>query len=180
MSARILNGLARRIRMLVARGVISLVNDAAKVQQVQVVVLGDPLDAQRFQEYGYTSVPLPGAEAAVSTMSGVASHLVIIATEDGRYRPKNLQAGQVALYTDEGDQIVFERGRIISVTAGIALKVTAPEVTVTATTKVTLDSPEVDLTGKLNVAGDIATQGQVTAATEVTANGITLTSRAQA
>lgn len=180
MSERILSGLARRIRMLVARGVVSLVNDGAKVQGIQLLVLGDPVNAQRFQEYGFTSVPLQGAEVAVAAMSGVASHLVVLATEDGRYRPNSLQPGQVALYTDEGDQIVFERGRVIAITAGNALNVTAPQVTVTASTKVTLDTPEVDVTGALKVTGDITTQGQVTASVQVTAAGITLTSRAAA
>lgn len=179
MSAHILNAMARRIRMLVARGVVSLVNDGAKVQGVQLLVLGDPVSAQRFQEYGFTSVPQQGAEAAVASMSGVASHLVILATDDGRYRPTNLQAGQVALYTDEGDQIVFERGRVIAITAGNALNVTAPQVTVTASTKVTLNTPEVDMSGNLVVSGNITAQ-QVTGQQQVTANGITLTSRAAA
>jgi phage baseplate assembly protein V len=180
LTERILNGLARRIRMLVARGVVSLVNDALKVRQVQVMVLGDAVNAQQFQEYGFTSVPLQGAEGVVASMSGVASHLILLATEDGRYRPNNLQPGQVALYTDEGDQIIFQRGRVIAITAGSALNVTAPQVTVAASTKVTLNTPEVDVTGKLNVTGDITTNGQVTAAIQVTADGITLTSRAAA
>lgn len=179
MSTRILNAMARRIRMLVARGVVSLVNDGAKVQGVQVLVLGDAVNAQRFQEYGYTSVPLAGAEAAVAAMSGVASHLVILATEDGRYRPQNLQPGQVALYTDEGDQIIFERGRVIGITAGNAINVTAPVVTVAATTQVNINTPTVNMSGNLNVEGNVTAQ-QVTGQQQVTADGITLTSRAAA
>lgn len=178
MSAAALRTLARRVRMLLARSVVTLVNDALKVQGLQITVLqGEVAQVQRFQEYGFTSVPLPGAEAIVAALAGVRSHLVAIAVDDGRYRLKGLQGGEVALYTDEGDVIHFKRGKSIEITSGGSVKVTAPEVTVTASTKVTLDSPEVHCTQKLTVAGDISATN-VTATTEVTANGITLTSRA--
>lgn len=166
--------------MAMARGVVRLVNDALMVQSLQVTVLdGETANVQRFQEYGYSSVPKPGAEAVLAAIAGVRSHLVAIAVDDGRYRLKNLQAGEVALYTDEGDSIVLKRGRIIAVNAGAQLNVSAPQVTVTATTKVTLDTPEVHCTHKLTVAEDI-TCANLTADTEVSAAGVTLTSRAAA
>lgn len=186
MSARLLHAMARRIRMLLARSVVTLVNDALMVQGLQVTVLdGEVAQVQRFQEYGFTSVPLAGAEAILAAIAGARSHLVAIAVDDGRYRLKNLQDGEVALYTDEGDVIHFKRGRIMDVIAGNAINVTAPQVTVTATTKVTLDTPEVHCTGKITADGDISTTANmaavnVTATTEVTASGITLTSRAAA
>jgi phage baseplate assembly protein V len=169
--------------MVVARGVVRLVNDALLVQGLQVTVLdGEVAQVQRFQEYGYTSVPLAGAEAVLAAVAGARSHLVAIAVDDGRYRLKNLVDGEVALYTDEGDTIHFQRGRIIAVNAGNAINVSAPQVTVTATTKVTLDTPEVHCTGKITAVGNISTEADmtavnVTATTEVMANGITLTSR---
>lgn len=167
--------------MLLARSVVKLVNDALMVQGLQVTVLdGEVAQVQRFQEYGFTSVPLAGAEAIVAAIAGVRSHLVAIAVDDGRYRLKNLVAGEVAIYTDEGDVIRFKRGRNIEVTSGGSVKVTAPDVTVEASTKVTLATPEVHCTHKLTVAEDITSGGKITAATEVTANGITLTSRAAA
>lgn len=181
MSARVVNVLARRIRMLLARGVVALVNDALKIQKLQVTVLDGEVDqVQRFQEYGFTSNPLQGAEAILAAIAGVRGHMVAIAVDDGRYRLKNMQSGEVALYTDEGDCIHFKRGRIVEVIAGSALKVTSPDVTVTASSKVTLDTPEVHCTGKISADGDITTQTQVTAQNEVTANGVTLTSRAAA
>ncbi|MCP1375398.1 phage baseplate assembly protein V [Dyella lutea] len=180
MSTRALHALARRIRMAIGRGVVRLVNDTLMVQGLQVTVLdGETANVQRFQEYGYTSVPLSGAEAILASIAGVRSHLVAIAVDDGRYRLKNLHSGEVALYTDEGDSIVLKRGRIIAVTAGAELDVSAPMVNVAATTKVTLDTPEVHCTHKLTVAEEI-TCDSLTATTEVSANGITLTSRAAA
>lgn len=167
--------------MAIARGVVRMVNDALMVQSLQVTVLdGEIANVQRFQEYGFTSVPMSGAEAILAAVAGARSHLVAIAVDDGRYRMKNLQDGEVALYTDEGDSIVLKRGRIIAVTAGEEIDVSAPQVKVTATTKVTLDTPEVHCTGKITAAGDITTQTQVVATNQVSAAGITLTSRAAA
>jgi phage baseplate assembly protein V len=166
--------------MAIARGVVRMVNDALMVQSLQVTVLdGETANVQRFQEYGFTSVPMSGAEAILAAVAGARSHLVAIAVDDGRYRLKNLQDGEVALYTDEGDSIVLKRGRIIAVTAGAEIDVSAPQVKVIATTKVTLDTPEVHCTHKLTVAEDI-TCANLTADTEVSAAGVTLTSRAAA
>ena len=182
---QVATSLARRIRMLLSRAVVNLVNDALQVQGLQISVLdGEVGTAQRFQNYGFTSNPLQGAEAVVASIAGARSHRVVLAVEDGRYRLKNLQPGQVAMYTDEGDSIVFARGRIIQVTAGNELDVSAPVVKVSATTSVTLDSPTVTCTqnlqvnGKINANSDITTATQVTATNQVTADGITLTSRA--
>jgi phage baseplate assembly protein V len=182
-----MTALARRIRMLLARSVVTLVNDALMVQGLQVTVLdGETAQVQRFQNYGFSSVPLSGAEAILAAIAGARSHLVALAVDDGRYRLKNLQDGEVAIYTDEGDSIVLKRGRIMQVTAGNELDVSAPVVKVTATTSVTLDSPTVTCThdlqvgGKIHADSDITTDTQVTATTQVTAAGITLTSRAAA
>jgi len=187
MHAQLANTFARRIRMLLSRAVVNLVNDALQVQELQISVLdGEVGSAQRFQNYGFTSNPQPGAEAVVASIAGARSHRVVLVVEDGRYRLKNLQPGEVAMFTDEGDSIVFNRGRIVKVTAGAELDVSAPVVKVTASTSVTLDSPTVTCTNNLQVNGtihadsDITTDTQVTATNQVTANGITLTSRAAA
>ena len=156
MAQRLLGPVWRRIRLLVSRGVLTLVDDSLKLQGVQVTLLGgEPARAERFQEYGYTSHPHPGAEAIVAAVGGARAHLVALAVDDRRYRPKGLKAGEVCLYTDEGDEIRFKRGRIIGVTAGSELQVTAPKVTVTASTSVTLDTPKVIATGDIEAAGQV-------------------------
>ena len=62
---RLLERLSRRMRNIVARGVISLVRDAHKWQSTQLELLdGEVLDdAERAQQYGFSSVPHAGAEA---------------------------------------------------------------------------------------------------------------------
>ena len=116
-------------RLMVSRAIIKLVNDAAKLQQVQIGMLADEErgEVERFQNYGYTSVPHAEAEAIALSVGGSRSHMVVIAVDDRRYRLTGLAAGEVAIYTDEGDKIVLKRGREIEVTAGTRLIVNAPD-----------------------------------------------------
>lgn len=180
-----LDALARRVRMIVSRAALTLVNDALKVQGVQLTVLdGEVVQVQRFQQYGYTSVPLPGAEAIVAAVGGVRSHLVALAVDDGRYRLTHLQAGEVALYDNAGNVIHLQNGQVIGITAQRAINVTAPQVTVAASSQLAVNAPQASFSGNVSIAGtlavqsDITTQTQLTATTQVTAAGITLTSRA--
>ena len=59
--------LKRQVRLMVGRGIIHLVNDAAKEQEVQISLLdGEVKDGvERYQEYGFTSIPLPGIRPIV-------------------------------------------------------------------------------------------------------------------
>lgn len=125
-------------------------------------------DRELFQQYGYTSRPLTGAEVIIINEG---NHFIAIATEDRRYR-LNLQNGEVALYTDEGDKIHLKRNReievvggekvtvttkIAEITATTSAKVTSPTVTVVASDEIILDTPQVSLTGHLTVYGEILT-----------------------
>lgn len=139
---RMVDPIARRVRLMVSRGVIGVVNDALKEQGVQVALLADEVrDCERYQEYGFTSVPLPGAEAITVCVGGSRDHGVVIATGDRRYRLKGLQGGEVAIYTDEGDHIKLGRGRVIEVETTTLL--------VKASTKVRMETPFFEVTGEI-------------------------------
>lgn len=154
---RVMGPVWRRLRLLVSRGVLALVDDSLKLQLVQVRLLGgEPAWAERFQQYGYTSHPHPGAEAVVAAVGGARAHLVALSVDDRRYRPKGLKAGEVRLYTDEGDELRFKRGRLIAITAGSKLEVTAPEAVFNCSTSVTLNTPKVIATGDIEAAGQIS------------------------
>jgi phage baseplate assembly protein V len=133
------------------RGVIRLVKAAGAVQLVQVDGLAGEMlqDAELFQHYGFTSNPLPGTMAVIVPVGGKTSHGIVVATEHGTYRKKNLVSGEVALYTDEGDYVLLSRGRIIKVVAGAQLEVTAPLVTIKASTKVRMETPLLEVTGEI-------------------------------
>lgn len=136
----------RRVDNMVARAVVSLVDDAAALQLLQIRMLDDEVRnrCERFQEYGFTSVPMPGAEAAVLFVGGYRDHPLVVAVDDRQVRPTGLQPGEVAIYTDQGDQIIIRRGGAIEIVAS---------------TSVTVTSPTVSLSGDLTVQGNVTVNG---------------------
>lgn len=140
--------LSRRLGMVVSRAVVKLVNDAAKLQGVQIVLLDNEARAQveRFQDYGLTSVPFADAEAIAVAVGGSRGHMVVLAVDDRRYRKKDMEEGEVALYTDEGDYVLLKRGRIVEVKAG---------------TKLRVDAPDAEFTGNGHFMGNITCDGNV-------------------
>lgn len=136
----------RRIALMVGRSVLELVDDTPPVQVVQLSLLDDEVRAnvERVQEYGFTSHPHPGADAVAVAVAGSRDNLVVVAVDDRRYRLRALQAGEVAIYTDEGDKIVLKRGGTIEVTAA---------------TKVLITAPLVQCTGNLQVDGNLVVNG---------------------
>ena len=123
---RVLEQLARRLRSMVVRGVVTLVDDARKMQAVQVTTRAgeDPIpDAERWEAYGLTAHPQNGAEALVVQLGGTADNPVVIVVADRRYRLQGLAQGEVALYDDLGQKVHLTRDGIV---------VTAPTVTVVA------------------------------------------------
>lgn len=151
-----------RVQLMAVRALILIVKDGGDGQVAQIKALADEDhdDAESMSHYGFTSVPLGGAECVVLRISGNADHGVVIATGDRRTRLKGLQGGEVALYTDEGDKIVLKRGNEIEVTthkctvnASVQAVVTSPLVKVIASTKVLLDTPLTETTGNLTVGG---------------------------
>ncbi|HKE81619.1 MAG TPA: phage baseplate assembly protein V [Solirubrobacteraceae bacterium] len=159
--------LSRRIAMGTTRGRMALVDDKKKLQQVQVELLADETKdhVERFQQYGFTSVPLEGAEAVVSFLGGGRDHGIVLAIDDRRYRQTEMQAGDVALYTDEKTRVVLTRDQTIKLAcallqlAGVKDDEPADEVTIktkkftvecetlelTASDSITVTSPSVDV-----------------------------------
>lgn len=158
---KLLSPLWRRLRLLISRAVVARSDSGRGMQRLQLDLLRDETrDVEHHEPYGFTSRPLPGAEAIAAAIGGARGHLVALMASDRRHRLKGLAPGEVALYTDEGDQLVFKRGRIVRLTAGSAVEVTAPEVTVTASASITLDTPQVKMTGALDVTEDAVIGGK--------------------
>lgn len=122
---------------MVSRAVIQRVNDALKMQGLQISLLAGEVadDVERFQQFGITSVPPQGSEAIALAVGGSRSHLVVIAVDDRRFRPRNLQEGETALYDKSGSLVILKAdGSIEIVPSG----------------------GEVNITGNLTVSGDVA------------------------
>lgn len=137
MVSEFFRAMGRRVANLVSRAVIRRVDDAKTVQTVQVGALaGETRDGiERFQEYGFTSVPLAGAEGVVLFVGGYRDHGLMVATDDRNARLTDLEPGEVAIYTDQGDKVVIERGGTIRVTASTKVVVAAPFVELTGNTE---------------------------------------------
>jgi phage baseplate assembly protein V len=156
--------LKTRVMMSVARGVIGLVDDARKLQSVQISLLADESrdTVERFQNYGMSSNPHPGAEGVMVCVGGNREHGLIIAVDDRRYRIKALEQGEVCIYTDEGDKIHLKRGNQMEVTTGTftvnasqAINLNAPTITGTASSFVEFVTPFVEASGAMRAIGDI-------------------------
>lgn len=144
------------------RGVLTLVKAAGAVQLVQ----GDGLatetlqDAELFQHYGYTSNPPAGTMAIVLPIGGKTAHGIIVATEHGEYRLKNLASGEVAIYTYEGDSIVLKRGRLIEVTTH-TLKINTEVMEVNASSKIDFNTPMVTCSEQATVQHRLTGNGSL-------------------
>ena len=154
---RLLDPIRRKLRLIFSRSIVVVVRDDEGLQILQVKGLpGEVLDGiERFQNYGFTSVPLVGAEAILGFIGGARSHGVGVAVDDRRHRKKGMAFGEVAVHTDEGDSIHFKRGKIIAVTSGTEVDVNAPTIKLTGPTKIKLDGGAVELygTGAVTIDG---------------------------
>ena len=147
--AKLLAPLSRRLRLMASRAVLSLISDATGMQIVQVKLLnGEVRDGiERVQNYGFTSVPLPGAEAIFLSLGGDRDHGIVITADDRRYRVKGLQGGEVAIYTDEGDKIVLKRGNVIEITAATKIRMVTPLLEVTGEVRDRCDADGMTMEG---------------------------------
>ena len=135
------------------RGKTNIVDAAQATQRVQISGLADEtLQALEYmQHFGLTSNPPEGTDAVVIPLGGKSSHGIIIATENGSFRLKNLQSGEVAVYDQSGSSIVLKHGRRIEMDCD-KLNITAPG-------GVTITAPNVDCSAQLTAAGQINGNG---------------------
>lgn len=133
---------------LAFRGVVTLVKAAGAVQFVQLDgVHSEQLqDSELFQHFGYTSNPPAGTMAIVLPLGGKTSHGIIVATEHGTYRLKNLASGETAIYNQWGDHVLLRADRRMQVVSALAVDIT---------------TPTVNMSGDLNVAGSIVAQHDI-------------------
>ncbi|NDY41244.1 phage baseplate assembly protein V [Dissulfurirhabdus thermomarina] len=149
---RVLDPLSRRVRLMVGRGVLARVDDGAREQVVQVELLaGEVRELERYQEYGFSSVPHAGSEGIVVCIGGTRDHGIMVATGDRRYRLTGMAPGEVALYDDLGNVVRLGRDQV-TVTAVQHLEASAPTCRLAA---------EVTIDGNVTVHGDVTASGQI-------------------
>lgn len=138
---RLLSPLRRGLQQVVRVCTLNRVNDAAEIQTVQVETLsGEVIEVPRIQDYGITSVPLPGAKGVVVAIGGKTNGYVCIKMDDKRYRQVNLKPGEVALYDNQGQLVHLKEGG---------------QMDLIANTQITAKVPSFRIEGDLAVTGDV-------------------------
>ncbi len=141
--------LGTRIANAIARAVVHLADDSTKLQLLQVGALADETidGAEHHQPYGFSSVPLAGAEAVLVFPNGDRGHPLAIAVSDRRYRPTGGQPGEVTLYTNGTPRLILKANGTIEArsASGTAVRLgTIPD----------LDNLKSAIQGWTPVAGD--------------------------
>ena len=166
----------------VARAVLNVVDDEGNMQRVQISLLEDEVidGVERFQNYGFTSVPDGGSEATVVFVGADRSHPVVVVADDRRVRKKGLKPGEVAVYHKDGDFIHLKNENEIEVKTK-TFNVNCTTATLSASSEITLDTPLVTLTGRQQTTGKKSGGGASTfvgglenTGGEVISNGVSL------
>lgn len=145
-----------RFTNLVGIGRMTTVDDSGEVQHMQVTegaagagFIDRVIDkVRRITEFGFASVPPVDSEVVMIRRGGDRSCSIVIGTSHRPSRPKDLQPGDVAIYD--------VRGAIVKLTAaGVEIDGAGLEVKFTNCPSVTLNAPDVVMTGTLHVDGEI-------------------------
>jgi phage baseplate assembly protein V len=124
-------------------------------------------DREVFQHFGFTSMPLEGAEGIVLNEG---NHIVMIASDDRRCRIP-VGPGESCLYNAYGDYVKIDRNRNITVVGGTSVQVQTPELTVEgvngASTNISVKG-DAALTGNVAIDGNLAVTGNITATGTIT------------
>lgn len=122
---RLLAPINRKLRMLAGRAVIRLMSDAVSAQ---VEGFADEVrdGAELFQQYGFRSMPLPGAEGVMLSLGGSRDHTVIICAGDRRYNTTVLESGECVMEDHLGKRIHFKLDGSIDVVAPTKVRIEAP------------------------------------------------------
>lgn len=128
------NAIARRVTNMLARGVVGIANASGKMQTLQLALLANESkdSVEHFEPFGFTSCPKTGAETLAAFIDGDRSHGVVIIATDRRYRVKNLQPGEMAIFNAFGASVKLTETGIQINGGGQAITITNAE-TVTVT-----------------------------------------------
>jgi len=142
MEQHLFERLFRRIQMLVGRGRITQVDDSGPVQRLQVQASGFELADKRarVQEFGLTSNPPIGSDAALMAMTGDRTAVMVVGTNHQGSRPRNLAPGETKLYSEDGKYVY------LTASGGIVVDANGQDVVVNNAKDVTWN-----LSGKLTI-----------------------------
>lgn len=135
------------------RGKLTLTQAGEPIQRVQVQGLADETlqEIEQLQQFGFTSHAPADSDVIVIPLGGDTSHGIVIASEHGSFRVKNLQSGEVAVYDQSGSSIVLKQGRLIEMDCNT--------LHIKAKTKIHMESPLVEASQVFTAQGQINGNG---------------------
>lgn len=142
------------------RGKITLVISGEPIQRVQLSGLADETlqDLEHLQEYGFASNPPSGSDAVIIPLGGSSSHGVVVCTQHGSYRIKNLKSGETAIFNSDGAKIVLKQGRIIEADCDV-YRVNCKSYEVNAETAADFNTPALSASAVVTAQGQINGNG---------------------
>lgn len=157
--ARAIGPVVRALQNLLSRGTVKSVNSSTKMQTLQIGLLSDEVvaNAEHFEQYGFTSCPLEGAEHVSGFPGGDRSHPIVLVVADRRYRLQGLASGDAALYDYRGQSVVLTAQGIV--VNALNYTVHTGEFTVNAT-KYTVNAPT-KINGALETSEGIKGGGSI-------------------
>ena len=126
---------------MIGRGTVTNSEDGGPVRKLQVRIHDDELhdNVTQVQEYGFASRPLAGCDALLSFIGGDRTAGIVHGTNDQRYRPKNLQPGDVVVYDWRGNWIKLSAAGV-TINTPETFRVQAKHIQMHATTSYRFDA----------------------------------------
>jgi phage baseplate assembly protein V len=157
------------VRNMIARGVLEKSTDQKGVQVMGLSLLsGERKDnVERFQNYGFSSVPTGEAEAIVIFPGGDRSAGVIVAMDERANRMTGLLGGEVAVYSNSGNSIILHLDGSIEITSPEQVQIWAKRLLVDVEEDVTVNAKlavvNTEETVTVNAKGDVTVNTEANA-----------------
>lgn len=149
MNDGMLRQLGRRVAMMIGLGKITGYGDAGGIQKLQYQT---PLEVRgntpRMAEFGFSSGLPVGTDVVLAYLGGDRSSAVIVASNNQQYRQSGLKSGETLIYNQWGMFVkLTENGIEVEAKGKPVTVANATTVTVTATEKIRLETPRLEVTG---------------------------------
>lgn len=142
MIRRSVSPIAQRVRLMVGRARLAAVTDGGKRQFIQFTALADEVKdgVEHMQPFGFASHPTPGAQVLFICVGGDRGHPIAVCVDDPRSRIP-LEAGEVAIYTGNGNKIVMKPSGDV--------EITTKTLTIKASDKIRCETDSFEVTGDI-------------------------------
>ncbi|WP_300913003.1 phage baseplate assembly protein V, partial [Turicimonas muris] len=155
--------LTKCIQDMLARGVVTFSDGKTKMREVQCEFLAGEIrsELEHVEPYGFTSEPKTdgSAESFAAFFDGNRSNGVVLCIADRRYRITNMQAGEVAIYDDQGQKVYLKRDEILIETPKNLTATVGGKTVLTSVGNVDITAPKINIHGALIVDGAITGKG---------------------